>query len=365
VHDGVDVISNPAESLLDAHRSFVTELWAVQGPNWENPFLVHAEAGLITVVDPQANRIHMVSTSGEIGATIGRSGGGPGEFLHMQDAFPVGDRLAVFDRGKAGIEYLSLDGAYLSSLRVEGWVWGGFPLADGGLLVKGDFRTDPTESTSGTWIKVADGHDAIPFTPRPLEQLPEEQGVACSDLYAWAGRAARLRSTTPQIQVLDGTGRVVMESRIDLPIEVVSDAELELALSNLRRRLAGSGSPPEFQQQAVVVMEERWRVKCRFGPLRVDPSNGVAAMLEQNPDEFGSGNATLHFLSPGGVYLAKADFPRSWRDFTLADGVVYALTRDPTTDLITLRAYRLNLPGTLLTDTDEVLDAARRNVMGD
>jgi hypothetical protein len=88
-------------------------------------------------------------------------------------------------------------------------------------------------------------------------------------------------------------------------------------------------------------------------------------MLEQNPDEFGSGNATLHFLSPGGVYLAKADFPRSWRDFTLADGVVYALTRDPTTDLITLRAYRLNLPGTLLTDTDEVLDAARRNVMGD
>ena len=283
----------------------------------------------------------------------------------MQDAFSKGDSLVVFDRGKSGIEYLNLDGDYLSSLRVEGWVWGGFPLEGGELLVKGDFRTNPTESTPGTWIRVREGIEPSPFAPPPLDLLPDEQGVQCSDLFAWVGGAARLRFTTPQIQVLDRAGGVMMESRIDLPVEAVSEAERDLALSDLRRRLAASGSPPEFQQQSVVVMEERWRVKCRFGPLRFDPSGRLAAFLEQNPDEFGSGNATLHFLSQDGVYVARAAFPAAWRDFTLESGVVYALTRDPTTDLITLRAYRVDLPNSLFADAAEVLEAARQGAAGD
>ena len=88
-------------------------------------------------------------------------------------------------------------------------------------------------------------------------------------------------------------------------------------------------------------------------------SRGFAALLEQNPDEFGSGNATLHFLSPDGVYLAKAVFPNAWRDFTLDYGVAYASTRDPDTDLITLRAYRIDLPNSAFTDAAEALEEAR------
>jgi hypothetical protein len=41
------------------------------------------------------------------------------------------------------------------------------------------------------------------------------------------------------------------------------------------------------------------------------------------------------------------------------------LTRDPTTDLITLRAYRVDLPNSLLTDAVEVLQAARRRAGAD
>ncbi len=142
------------------------------------------------------------------------------------------------------------------------------------------------------------------------------------DLFSWAGGAARLRLTTPQIQVFDRAGGLMMDSRIDLPVEAVSETERDRALSELRRRLATSGGISELEQQYVIVMEERWRVKCRFGPLRFDPSGRLAALLEQNPDEFGSGNATLHFLSQDGVYLAKAVFPAAWRDFTLDNGVV-------------------------------------------
>lgn len=359
MRDGVEIISNPADPLLGRAPGSVSELWAVQGSTWEDPSRVHADTELVIIVDPRASQLHPVTTSGETRASLGRSGGGPGEFVQLQDAFRDGDRLVVLDGRKSSVEYLDLDGAYLSSLRLERSAWGGFPLGDGELLIKGDFRTDPSEETLGDWISVRESSEPVRFTPPPLELLPEEQGVQCSDLAPWAGSAARLRFTTPQIQVLDRSGGVIMESRIDLPVEPVSDAERDSALSALRRRLAASETNPEFMQQTVMVMEERWRVKCRFGPLRFDPARRLAAFLEQNPDQFGSGNATLHFLSQDGVYLAKVSFPTAWRDFTMDGGVIYALTRDPTTDVITLRAYRVDLPNSLFSDAAEALEEAR------
>jgi hypothetical protein len=362
MRDGIEVIANPDAPLLGEARGLVSEQWALQGPTWENPSVVHAAAGLVVVVDPPADRLHLVSRSGELRGSLGRSGEGPGEFRDLRDAVLDGDRLVVFDRGRRAIEYLSLDGDYLSSLPIDGSPWGGILLPTGDLLVRGDFRTDPRESTLGTWIRIANGRAPTPFTPPPLEPLPEEQGVECADLSSWGDRVARLRRTTPWIEVLDTTGSIQREITIDLPVEAVSDAERERALDELRRRLAGSGVPPEFQQQNVAVMEQRWRVKCRFGPLRYDPAGRIGALLEQNPDQFGSGPATLHLLSEDGVYLARLPFHVAWRDFTLDGGVVYALTRDPATDLVTLRAYRLDLPPSLITDAGRVLDAARERV---
>ena len=108
MRDGIEVISNPGDPLLAEAQELVSDLWAIQGSTWENPSLVHAGSGLITVVDPQANRVHLVTTSGETRASLGRSGGGPGEFLRLLDAFRVGDRLVVLDGGKGSIEYLDL-----------------------------------------------------------------------------------------------------------------------------------------------------------------------------------------------------------------------------------------------------------------
>jgi hypothetical protein len=168
-----------------------------------------------------------------------------------------------------------------------------------------------------------------------------------------------MRYTTPQIQLFDRSGSLVREIFIDLPVEEVSGAERDAAMEGLRHDLASHGLPPEFARQNLVVMEERWRVKCRFGPLRFDASRPLAAFLEQNPDDFGSGNATLHFLSRDGVYLAKAAFSTPWEDFAMDDGVVYALTRDPVTDLATLQAFRVDLPESLLTDAARAAEEAR------
>jgi len=365
MRDGIEIIYNPADPLLGEAQGFVSELWGVQGSDWMDPTRVHVGSGSIIVADPPANQIHVVSRSGDIRPSLGRAGGGPGEFLQLLDAFPDGDSLVVIDGGKGSVQYLALDGTYLSSLHLEGQAWGGFPLGEGTLLVKGEFLSDPAAESFGDWVRIGEGREPSAFTSQPLVPLPEEEGVVCSDLSSWPGGAARMRFTTPQIQVFAPDGGLLMESRIDLPVEVVSDAESEAALSELRRTSAARGLPPEFIQQSLVVMEERWRVKCRFGPLRFDPSGGLGAFLDQNPDEFGSGSATLHFISQGGIYLARVAFQTAWRDFAMDAGVVYALTRDPTTDVIRLTAYRLSFPGSLLLDAAAALDDARRASSGE
>jgi len=283
----------------------------------------------------------------------------------LLDALPDGEMLRVLDAGKSSIDYLGFDGSYHTSMHVQGQPWDGFLLDTGELLLKGEFLSDPAAESFGDWVRVAEGREPRAFTSIGVEPLPEEEGARCSDLSYWAGGAAQMRFTTPQIQIFDTGGGLRRELRIDMPIEVVSESERESALSDLERSLVGRGLPPPFVEQNLVVMRERWRVKCRFGPLRFDRSRGFAAFLEQNPSEFGSGNARLHLLSGDGVYMAEVAFPEPWRDFTVDDGVVYALARHPVTDVITLRAYRLDLPGSFLDDASVVLeDARRRSVAG-
>ena len=362
VVDGSEVISNPSVPLLPEPAGPVSELWSLQGADWRNPSRVHVQGGLVTVVDPPAGQIHLIHATGDAGRSLGRPGGGPGEFLRLLDALPDGDRLVVLDGGKSTIDYLDLEGGYLSSVHVMGQPWGGFLMDSGDLLVKGEFLSDPAAESFGDWVTLREGRDPVAFSLVGLEPLPEEQGVQCSDLSAWPGGAARMRYTVPRIQVFDPSGGLRREIRVDLPVEEVSDAERESALTVLQQSLAARGVPPEFMQQNLIVMEERWRVKCRFGPLRFDPTGNLAAFLEQNPDEFGSGSATLHVLSADGVYLAKVQFPTAWRDFALDNGVVYALTRNPDTDVIALAAYGLDLPSTVFADASRVLEQARQRL---
>jgi hypothetical protein len=360
--DGTEILMNPAVPLMAGAEPAAIELWSYQGTAWMNPSLVHVQGDVVTVVDPPANQIHRVSTEGEEEESLGRPGGGPGEFLRLRDALPDGERFAVLDAGKSGIQYLDQDGRFVSSLYLEGQPWGGFFLGDGTLLVKGEFLSNPTEETRGDWVILTEGRDPRAFTTVPLNPLPEEEGVQCSELSSWQDGAARMRYTTPQIQLFDAAGHLRKEIQVGIPIEPVSEKERSEALADLEESLVGRGLPPPFVQQNLVVMQERWRVKCRFGPLRFDSSARLGAFLEENPDEFGGGNATLHLLSRDGVYLAKIVFPDPWRDFAMDNGIVYALTRDSVTDVITLRAYRVDLPQAVLSQASRVLEEAREHV---
>jgi hypothetical protein len=364
MRDGTEIVVNPDTPLLEGAQATWSEVWSVKPADWMDPSRVHVQGRRVVVVDPPANEVHLVSTSGEILRSLGRPGGGPGEFLRLLDALPDGDKLVVIDGGKSSIETLDFDGGYLSSLHVEGQSWGGFLLGGGELLLEGEFLSDPAGQSFGDWVRVGAGVDLTAFTTVLLPPLQEEEGVQCSGFSPWAGGAARMRSTTPQIQVFDHTGDLQREVLVSLPLERVSEDEREWALANLRHSLSERGLPPEFVQQNLAVTEERWRVKCRFGPLRWDSSGLLGAFLEQNPDEFGGGNASLHLLSPEGVYLAELTFQEAWTDFTMEDGVVYALAREAETDLITLRAFRIDLPSSSTETASSVLKQARDRSIG-
>jgi hypothetical protein len=360
--NGIEIVSNPGEPLLPEAGLRVSELWTVQGGDWVDPTLVHAHSGSITVVDPRANQLHHLSLSGDELGSLGRPGGGPGEFLNLLDVFPVGERLAVLDAGKGSVQFLDGEGRYLSSLHLQGQPWAGFSLEGNRLLVKGEFLSDPREESFGDWVTVGEGGEPTEFTSAAMDPLPEEEGVRCYDLSSWDGGAARLRFTTPQIQIFDPSGALLKESRVDLPVELVSQAERDAALDELRRSLTARGLPPPFVEQNLVVSEERWKVKCRFGPMRFDGARGYGAFMEQNPRRFGSGTATLHFLSRDGVYLARVPFSTEWRDFAMDDGVVYALALEPATDLVSLTAFQVDLPSSLFSDVSEALESARRQL---
>jgi hypothetical protein len=72
----------------------------------------------------------------------------------------------------------------------------------------------------------------------------------------------------------------------------------------------------------------------------------------------------LHLLTIDGVYLAKLAFDRPWADFDLADGVLFCLSRDPHTDLVTLRAHGLGVPRSLMDHARSLTAEATRQRQG-
>jgi hypothetical protein len=112
-------------------------------------------------------------------------------------------------------------------------------------------------------------------------------------------------------------------------------------------------------QQQADQLRSRPRAKLRFRDLRFDGTSGLAAIWEQNPEDFGSGNASLHLLSTAGIYLGALEFHRAWSAFDLKNGVLYTLSRDPDTDLVTLEAFSLSVPGEVLERADRLAEASR------
>jgi hypothetical protein len=84
-------------------------------------YLDVASAGLVTLLDPMSTRVIVLSASGEVEATFGRSGEGPGEFSEFLAGIVSTDStILVADLNLQRLTRFTLDGRLLGSRKLTG-----------------------------------------------------------------------------------------------------------------------------------------------------------------------------------------------------------------------------------------------------
>jgi hypothetical protein len=349
--DGVLRVENPS-SLLGAPGTISAGLlWTSTGPAegdpWEAPNWVHVEEGVVYVVDRLASKIHRLSLDGEPMGALGEPGEGPGQYRRIIDAIPTAAGLFVVDGGNGRVEVLDRAGDVLASGLLGQVVFSAVPLGENAIAVSGFLEKGPQWQR----IDAAGKREPLDF-PEFLD--PDACEDTSSRASTWRDRPVRLRFTSPQIQVFSASGELEKVITVPLPPEEATDEEIEELVSEMASVLAGDGLPSALIQQRAEEIRSRPRAKFRFRDVRFDDSSELVAIWEQNPEDLGSGNATLHLLSLGGIYLGVLDLERAWSAFDLKNGVLYTLSRDPNTDLVTLEAFSISVPDHLQVRAEEL-----------
>ncbi len=346
VSDGVLRVENPIVPLAEPGAVEATLLWSSTGPEkgdfWEAPNRIHASDDFVYVVDRRASKIHRVTPNGELESSLGEPGGGPGQYRSIIDAVPTSSGLFVVDRRNARVEILDSTGGIVASARLDQPIIQVVPVAGDAIAV-----TAVPGGESG-WQRI-DASGAVESYTFPGFVDPDTVGVPDSRAGAWNGRPVRLRFTSPQIQIYSRAGGE-LEKVIDLPLppEEATDEEIEAMVSEITSFLAEDGVSSAVIEDQARRIRSRPRTKYLYRDLQFDAPSGLMAIWEQNPEDFGSGNASLHLLSIDGIYLASLAFDRAWADFDLRHGVLYALSQDPLTHLVTLEAFSISVPDAVM-----------------
>lgn len=339
--DSVEVVRNPAEPILPREAARAERLWSTATTDAEDPDSLWQEAAALTVgedhihvLDAMANRVYGVRASdGQWVSTLGRKGRGPGELARPLDVMMLGSAVAVLDGGKGTIERFTADGGTLDPIRLPSITFTAFPL-DSTRVAVGGMR--------GTLILRAGSEPTAVQLEDPVA-MPEGPGSSCRPLGHVADSLARWSCVAPHVQILDTLGRGVREILLGLEPVRTDEALLDEFLNEVRRTLASTNMASEEIERMMATTRDSYTYSRRWRRLRRDDVTGMLGFWEQAPDDLDPGPATLHLLRADGAWLATVGFDHRWVAFAMHDGNVYALERDPDTDLATLVAYRLVL----------------------
>lgn len=138
--------------------------------------------GAIYVADVQANEIRVFGRDGGHLRTIGRSGGGPGEFSALYALAWIGDTLAAFDPSNARIGFLSASGEWLGSTRYlaltgDPMTVRFYPASVGEAYILGVLRSD--KGAERAYIRVTGTGLADTLMPPPLPEVGASSVVRC------------------------------------------------------------------------------------------------------------------------------------------------------------------------------------------
>lgn len=363
VIEGVEVVRNPGAPLLAGLGA--ERLWEIAGEGelvargsaegmseplvWADPNAVVWGDGRLYILDPMEGRVYALSAEdGRWLRTIGRKGGGPGELDDPRAIGVLDDVLVVLNGKRGSFDLFTPDGVYLRSVPTQGMTFSFQTLTGGRLLASAVFAGSAGDIQSG-WrlLPLAGEPEAMEAWPVSVASpgAEAEGGILeCMRTGTAGAYIIRFSCGAPHLQLLDDRGRLLGEYLVDRAPDLVTDAELEAQLKRRSDRMALDGIPPAMIQRVLAMTREESRIRASFSTARQDPATGIFALWQQNPGDLGGGPATLHLFSQSGVYLAELHFDRAWVAFDIANATIFALERDPDTDLVSAAAYRIEVP---------------------
>lgn len=161
---------------LDRPLSMVADeifsVGSIEGEEWESFSRVRQVAfdgqGNLYILDAQNFRVVKVGPGGEFIATLGRAGGGPGEFgLPLTFSVTEAGEVRVFDLRQQGFTVFNPDGSFETTVRVAG---GEFFSPNGALLTLPDGRM-VDGGLSRRAFQVMGGEEEDQLGPRPIHLI--------------------------------------------------------------------------------------------------------------------------------------------------------------------------------------------------
>ena len=343
VVDGVVVVSNPPRPVLDDSLIKVHPLWSAPSDQllaedelWEEPVAVLYHQEAVYVLDRRANRVYVMDGDGARRSTWGREGEGPGEMQNPRGLAVLDDKLVVANGGTASLNFFTPAGELLDVQPLDGVAFGLLSVGGSHLLV------DLLRGNQGGWVLRDETGRETPFALR--DPAEDAGGIALPA----NGRRGFLRTSTrlyaPDRSRAEPRWRSATD-HLDIPRDRGPDRRR--AASRPRRYGEQDGWAGLSPAQAAPVIENslrELRIKKLMRGVRYDTARELLVIWEQEPDEFGGGNATLHLLTRSGVYLARVPVEARLVDFAIDALVVYALAEDEQTGIVSLAALAIEMP---------------------
>lgn len=317
--------------------------------------------GTLLVADGQANELRAFDANGRFLRTIGRRGGGPGEFAGLSHLMLLpGDTVAAFDYRAGRLSFFAPSGDFVRSVNL-GPLDGRLPpkpvgiLGDGSLLVAPMFNPSFTNSPKPSRDTItlarfsADGKQAASLA-RVLgeetitlasSQMATRQRVPFG-LGSWyAAQGARvLVADNARYELAERApdGRVTRLIRRAAEREPVTEADREAFLEQRRAAASSAGRFREAQERVIRAMTFPER-KAHFTGLLLDPAGNAWVERPAAP----GADTPWDVFDAQGRWLGTVAVPAELRVRQIGTDFLAGVWRDEL-DVPRVRVHRIEKP---------------------
>ena len=348
---GITVVTNPAEGLWQASEAWtpvedlVVSDHAAPGLEFGEIIDVAVDSrGRILALDGMAKAYHVFGPDGAHLFSVGRPGGGPGDFA---DPFQLlvlpGDSVLVPDAGNARASIFAPDGSLartipLDFLDLAARRWG--VAHDGSVVARRSDGVAEVIVRLGPSGEVADtvAHLDTPFRPGEAGGRP----VLLAPVPVWtalpAGGVAHGHSHGGRIAVSDPAGATRLVFTLPMRPVTLSESEREAVRNGLRASVTRQGMPEAVADQLLAAVSF-WDALPMIADLLPGPEGTIWVQRAAPPEAMRFDKLNMYrtdsFRGDGwdvfdadGRYLGPVRFPSGVHLFTIRDGLLYGVRLD-------------------------------------